>query len=114
MGRYLNKNDRKEIEYKEQLNQLINNRTNLTDNIVGRLAFLSIQLDLLQEDIRQKGNTVEYVNGRNQHGYQQNPSSKTYVSFHKAYISTVKQLLEVLSTDSNVQTDELAEFLKRE
>lgn len=53
---------------KEIFAELEENKRNLVTPLIEKAAFMSIELDDLQETIEQEGWTSEYKNGENQYG----------------------------------------------
>ena len=64
--------------------------------LIEKAAFMSIELDDLQETIRQEGWTSEYQNGENQWGTKKSPEADTYIALSKNYAAVIKQLIDLV------------------
>ena len=81
---------------KEIFAELEENKRNLVTPLIEKAAFMSIELDDLQETIEQEGWTSEYKNGENQYGTKKSPEAETYIALSKNYAAVIKQLTELL------------------
>lgn len=81
---------------KEIFAELEENKRNLVTPLIEKAAFMSIELDDLQETIEQKGWTSEYKNGENQFGTKKSPEADTYIALSKNYAAVIKQLTELV------------------
>ena len=81
---------------KEIFAELEENKRNLVTPLIEKAAFMSIELDDLQETIEQEGWTSEYKNGENQYGTKKSPEAETYIALSKNYASVIKQLTELV------------------
>lgn len=81
---------------KEIFAELEENKRNLVTPLIEKAAFMSIELDDLQETIEQEGWTSEYKNGENQYGTKKSPESETYIALSKNYAAVIKQLTELV------------------
>ena len=64
--------------------------------LIHNLAFMTVTLEDLKEEINRDGCTVEYKNGENQYGTKKNPAVKTYNTMLKNYTAVYKQLFEMM------------------
>lgn len=80
---------------KEIFEELEENKRNLVTPLIEKAAFMSIELDDLQETIEQEGWTSEYKNGENQYGTKKSPEAETYIALSKNYAAVIKQLTEL-------------------
>lgn len=64
--------------------------------LIEKAAFMSIELDDLQETIEQEGWTSEYKNGENQYGTKKSPEAETYIALSKNYAAVIKQLVDLV------------------
>ena len=64
--------------------------------LIEKAAFMSIELDELQETIEKNGWISEYQNGANQHGTKRSPEADTYIALSKNYAAIIKQLVELV------------------
>ena len=81
---------------KEIFKELEENKRNLVTPLIEKAAFMSIELDGLQETIERKGWTSEYKNGENQYGTKKSPEAETYIALSKNYAAVIKQLTELV------------------
>ena len=71
------------------------NKKNLVTPLIEKAAFMSVELDDLQEIIEQDGWTSEYKNGENQYGTKKSPEADTYIALSKNYAAVIKQLTDL-------------------
>ena len=76
--------------------ELDENKRKLVTPLIEKAAFMSIELDDLQETIEQEGWTSEYKNGENQYGTKKSPEAETYIALSKNYAAVIKQLTELV------------------
>lgn len=72
------------------------NKKNLVTPLIEKAAFMSVELDDLQEIIEQDGWTSEYKNGENQYGTKKSPEADTYIALSKNYAAVIKQLTDLV------------------
>lgn len=72
------------------------NKKKLVTPLIEKAAFMSIELDILQETIQQDGWTSEYKNGANQFGIKKSPDAETYIALSKNYAAIIKQLTDLV------------------
>lgn len=72
------------------------NKKKLVTPLIEKAAFMSVELDDLQETIEQDGWTSEYKNGENQFGTKRSPEAETYIALSKNYAAVIKQLTELV------------------
>lgn len=72
------------------------NKKKLVTPLIEKAAFMSVELDDLQEIIEQGGWTSEYKNGENQYGTKKSPEAETYIALSKNYAAVIKQLTELV------------------
>lgn len=76
--------------------ELEENKRKLVTPLIEKAAFMSIELDDLQETIEREGWTSEYKNGENQYGTKRSPEAETYIALSKNYAAVIKQLTELV------------------
>jgi len=81
---------------KEIFAELEENKRNLVTPLIEKAAFMSVELDDLQEIIEQDGWTSEYKNGENQYGTKKSPEADTYIALSKNYAAVIKQLTDLV------------------
>lgn len=72
------------------------NKKKLVTPLIEKAAFMSIELDALQQSIQENGWTMEYQNGANQWGKKRSAEADTYISLSKNYAAVIKQLTELV------------------
>ena len=80
----------------ENFKDLDENKKNLVTPLIEKAAFMSVELDDLQEIIEQDGWTSEYKNGENQYGTKKSPEADTYIALSKNYAAVIKQLTDLV------------------
>ena len=62
--------------------------------LIDRAAFLTVNLEDLEEELNENGWTEEYTNGRNQTGIKKAAAAEAHISLTKNLSTIMKQLLE--------------------
>ena len=76
--------------------ELDENKKKLVTPHIEKAAFMSVELDILQDTIEQEGWTCEYKNGENQYGTKRSPEADTYIALSKNYAAVIKQLTDLV------------------
>lgn len=84
--------------------ELEENKRKLVTSLIEKAAFMSVELDALQEIIEQDGWTSEYKNGENQYGTKRSPEADTYIALSKNYAAIIKQLVDIVPEAKRKQT----------
>ena len=84
--------------------ELEENKRKLVTPLIEKAAFMSVELDALQEIIEQDGWTSEYKNGENQYGSNRSPEADTYIALSKNYAAVIKQLVDIVPEAKRKQT----------
>ena len=88
-------------------------RANTAASLIRNVAFMTITLDDLQDDIARIGVVSEYQNGENQWGTKKSPEVEVYNAMLKNHMTAIKQLTDLLpQEDSKAAADELMAFVK--
>lgn len=100
----------KEVEKEEKrilktLNRLTKEQIEANKDFIHQLAFQTITLKNLADDIAKNGVKEKYYNGANQWGYKDRTEVKTYNNMFKNYQSAVKQLNELLLSTGSTYDD---------
>ena len=82
------------------------NKQKIVEKLIDNVAFMSITLDELKEDIKKYGIKEEYMNGKNQFGFKESVESKTYNTMLKNYMSAIKQLIDLFPVDEQKKAGE--------
>lgn len=80
------------------------NKKKLVTPLIEKAAFMSVELDDLQENIRQNGWTSGYQNGANQYGTKKSPEAETYIALSKNYAAFIKQLTDLVPVAKQKKT----------
>lgn len=113
---YLEKQKRikKEVSRLRKLfKEIDENKKKLVMSLIDDVAFLTITMQDLRENIIREGTTVEYKNGENQYGTKQSPDAQLYLAMSQKQAQAMKILLDCMpKTDRPVpKDDEFVEFL---
>ena len=104
---------RTKTEELEKLQAIFENipesKKKVAEKLMENAAFMAEQMELLQEDIEEKGYVSEYQNGANQWGTKKSPEVEVYLSMTKNYVMIVKQLLDIVPDEDKAE-DELLAF----
>lgn len=87
----------------EKLNK---NTQSIVYPMIQKVAFMSVTLDDLQDDINQNGITERYQNGEHQFGIKKTISVDIYNTMIKNYSALMKQLTELLQKENLVSKEE--------
>lgn len=99
-------------ENDEQTKKILNFATPLIEN----LAFMTVTLEDLKDQINEEGCVVEYKNGANQYGTKKNPAVETYNTMLKNYTNAYKALADMIPKPEEYDgkesdTDDFDDFL---
>lgn len=114
---YLEKQDRikKEVSRLKRLFAKIDaNKKKLVLTTIEDVAFMTITMQDLRENIVRDGTTVEYKNGENQYGTKQSPDAQLYLQMSQKQTAAMKILLDCLpKTDRTVveKSDGFEDFI---
>lgn len=73
--------------------------------LIQNLAFMTVTLEDLKEEINRDGCTVEYKNGENQYGTKKNPAVETYNTMLKNYSVIYKQVFDMIPKPEEWEKD---------
>lgn len=115
---YLEKQKRIEKEEK-RLRRLFakidENKKKLVFTTIADVAFMTITMQDLRENIIRDGTTVEYKNGENQYGTKQSPDAQLYLQMSQKLTAATKILIDCMpKTERNIErsTDDFDDFLQ--
>ena len=104
-------------DVKKEEKRILKNLKNLTDEqikmnreFIHQLAFQSVTLKNLSDDIAKNGVKEKYRNGANQWGYKDRTEVKTYNNMFKNYQSAMKQLNELIISSGGILDDGFDNF----
>lgn len=110
ISEYLEKNRRIEKEVrrlKRLFSKIDKNKKNLVFATIEDIAFLTITMQDLRDQIIREGTTVEYKNGENQYGTKQSPDAQLYLQMSQKQTQAMKILVECLpKTEKPVARDD--------
>ncbi|GAB4073681.1 hypothetical protein GCM10028778_11840 [Barrientosiimonas marina] len=86
----------------------------VAEKLIDRIAFMSETLKNLENDIKSKGATYKFQNGK-QEMIIENPSQKSYSTLVNRYTAACKELFNLLSKEqqSKVEDDGFDSFLDK-
>lgn len=95
---------------KQKMNKIFakvdKNKKTIVEKLIDNVAFMSVTLDDLKEDIKTYGVKETYMNGSNQFGFKESIESKTYNTMLKNYMNAVKQLIDLLPDEEKKNAGE--------
>lgn len=95
---------------KQKMNKIFakidKNKKTIVEKLIDNVAFMSITLDELKEDIKIYGVKETYMNGSNQFGFKESIESKTYNAMLKNYMNAIKQLIDLLPDEEKKNVGE--------
>lgn len=116
VSEYLEKQKRikKEVNRLKRLfSKIDENKKKLVHTTIEDVAFLTITMQDLREQIIRDGTTVEYKNGENQYGTKQSPDAQLYLQMSQKLTQAMKILIECLPKTEKpvVQGDGFEDFI---
>ena len=116
ISEYLEKNKRikKEVNRLKRLFRGIDeNKKKLVFTTIEDVAFLTITMQDLRENIISDGTTVEYKNGENQYGTKQSPDAQLYLQMSQKQTQAMKILVDCLpkTTKTIKENDGFEDFV---
>ena len=72
------------------------NKKKLVQTTIEDVAFLTVTMQDLRENIIRDGTTVEYKNGENQYGTKQSPDAQMYLAMSQKQTQAMKILLDCM------------------
>lgn len=109
ISQYLDKQKRvkKEVaRLKRLFKEIDENKKKLVFATIDDVAFMSITMQDLRENIIRDGTTVEYKNGENQYGTKQSPDAQLYLQFSQKQTQAMKILQDCLPKTKAVEVIE--------
>lgn len=95
---------------KKKINKLFvkidKNKRAVVEKLIENVAFMSVTLDELKEDIKMYGVKETYMNGINQFGFKESIESKAYNTMLKNYMNAIKQLIDLLPEEEKKNAGE--------
>lgn len=110
ISEYLEKNKRIKKEtnrLKRLFSEIEENKKKLVFATIEDVAFLSVTMQDLRDQIIRDGTTVEYKNGENQYGTKQSPDAQLYLQMSQKQTQAMKILVDCLpKTEKPVKRDD--------
>ena len=79
------------------------NKKKLVFATINDVAFMTITMEDLREQIVREGTTVEYKNGANQYGVKQSPDAQLYLQMSQKQTQAMKILVDCLPKTEKVK-----------
>lgn len=114
---YLDKQKRikKEVSRLKRLfKEIDENKKKLVFTTIDDVAFMTITMQDLREQIIRDGTTVEYKNGENQYGTKQSPDAQLYLQLSQKLTQAMKILVDCLpkkTKESLQKQDDFDDFV---
>lgn len=117
ISEYLDKQKRikKEIgRLKRLFKEIDENKKKLVQTTIEDVAFLTVTMQDLRENIVRDGTTCEYKNGENQYGTKQSPDAQLYLQMSQKQTQAMKILIDCMPKTSavTVKDDGFDDFVK--
>lgn len=115
---YLEKQKRikkEEARLKRLFSKIDENKKKLVFTTIADVAFMTITMQDLRENIIRDGTTVEYKNGENQYGTKQSPDAQLYLQMSQKLTAATKILIDCMPKTEKVvekSFDDFDEFLQ--
>lgn len=84
---------------------LPDNKREVTKELIERVAFMTIQLQILEDTIKSKGPTYTFVNG-SQRMLIENPAQKSYNTTMNRYTTAYKELFNLFEKMNSPNEDD--------
>ncbi|MCM1213306.1 MAG: hypothetical protein NC331_11365 [Lachnospiraceae bacterium] len=86
----------------------------LVDTTIEDVAFMTVTMQDLREEITRDGTTATYKNGENQYGTKQSPASQIYLQMSQKQTQAMKILVDCLPKNEKPKTaeDDFDDFVK--
>jgi hypothetical protein len=84
---------------------LPDNEKEVAKELIERVAFMTIQLEILEDEIKTKGPTYTFQNGK-QKMLVENPAQKSYNTMMNRYTAAYKELFNLLKKIDNSDGDD--------
>lgn len=87
------------------------NKLKTVDSLIKRAAFITVNLEDLEEELNLTGWTETYTNGRNQEGVKKAAAAEAHISLTKNLTTIMKQLLDLVPPAKQAES-KLAAMMK--
>lgn len=97
---------------KKLFKEIDENKKKLVQATIDDVAFLTVTMQDLRENIVRDGTTVEYKNGENQYGTKQSPDAQLYLAMSQKQAQAMKILLDCMPKSQPIpKSDGFNDFL---
>lgn len=97
---------------KKLFKEIDENKKKLVQATIDDVAFLTVAMQDLRENIVRDGTTVEYKNGENQYGTKQSPDAQLYLAMSQKQAQAMKILLDCMPKSQPIpKNDGFNDFL---
>lgn len=87
---------------KKLFSEIDENKKKLVQATMEDVAFLTVTMQDLRENINRDGTTVEYKNGENQYGTKQSPDAQLYLQMSQKQTQAMKILVDCMPKPARV------------
>lgn len=89
---------------KEAIFGLPDSKKEAAEKLLSKAIFMDAELEKLQTILLEKGWVEQYKNGENQFGLKKSSEGEVYNTLIKSYNSTMKQIIDMISSTSEAIT----------
>lgn len=89
-----------------QFSKLDSKTKNIVKSLIENAAFMTVTLEILQDEINENGIMIEYKNGENQYGRKKSPAAEMYNTMIKNLATITKQLSELVPKNIGTTNDD--------
>lgn len=107
--------DKEEKRLRRLFAKIDENKKKLVFTTIADVAFMTITMQDLRENIIRDGTTVEYKNGENQYGTKQSPDAQLYLQMSQKLTAATKILVDCMPKTEKIiekNTDDFDDFLQ--
>lgn len=98
-----NKKIKREVNrLKKLFKDIDENKKKLVFSTIEDIAFMTVTMQKLRDNIVRAGTTVKYKNGENQYGTKQSPDAQLYLQMSQKHTQAMKILLECMPKTEKV------------
>ncbi|MCI5533828.1 MAG: hypothetical protein MR440_03565 [Firmicutes bacterium] len=96
----------------KQIDEVTKKMLDFAEPLIKNLAFMTVTMADLKDQINEEGCVVEYKNGENQYGTKKSPAVETYNAMFKNYTAAYKTLADMIPKPEEYEKrdDEVDEF----
>lgn len=99
--------EKEERRLRRLFSEIDDKKKKLVFATISDVAFLTVTMQDLRENINRNGTTCEYKNGENQYGTKQSPDAQLYLQMSQKLTAAMKILVECLPKNNvNIEKDD--------